>query len=403
MFNFSYNRVSDNTFPNLYTLMTGKPIVEGVGKSFDRFFDEDPLIFKWFKQDGFVTGYYEDYKVGAVFNWLKKGFHYKPADHFFQPFSVTVEKMVAQNWARDFCYLDKGMHVWTGDWTKSFVSQYAKLKAPYFQWSWTTMIAHEDPNSLGLGDKYYHQLFKELDKSGVLNNTIVVFYSDHGYRYGGLRATMIGQHEENSPLMTWMIPKWFRHKYAKEMTTFMRNAEHRLVSPYDIHRTLLEFTNGGLESAQASGMETFGTSLFDLINENRTCASAGIPQHFCGCRTAKEISKTDHLTKLAAEAVVKRLNDITSIEGGKCVKYELRHVIKSLLNTRHDLRNDEITKLSVTVAVKPSSAEFSATVHISADRNAVVQGISRVSLYGSSANCVKDFEMRLYCTCKGLI
>ncbi|XP_067942123.1 uncharacterized protein [Watersipora subatra] len=397
-----YNRLQDNTFMNLYTVLTGRPVEEGIGINFNRFFDDDPLIFKWFNNDSFVTGYYEDYKTGALFNWLKKGFHYKPSDHYSKPFSVVAEPRIAKSWWVDFCYLDKGMHVWEGDWTSSFVKQYSKINFPYFLWSWTTMVSHENANSLGQSDVYYYNLFRDLDKSNSLNNTILVFYSDHGYRYGGLRATKIGQNEENSPMMHWIIPDWFQRKYAKEMEIFKVNADNRLTSPYDLHRTLLDFADGALSSAAAAGMENYGKSFFEPIDEKRTCADAGISDHFCGCRSSSEYPLDNKLTQEAAQAIVDRVNELTEVNRNLCLTYQLRYIKAANINHRYDIQDSNINELLVTIGMKPSDAEFSATVHVYSDgsKKAEVKGISRVSLYGQSANCVADFEMRLYCSCK---
>ena len=335
---------------------------------------------------------------------MKKGFHYSPTDHYSKPFAVVVERNVAQQWATDFCYLDKGMHVWEGDWTISFVKQYAKLKQPYFLYSWATMISHEAANTLGRGDVYYYNLFRELDMSDSLNNTIVIFYSDHGYRYGGLRNTRVGQHEENSPMMHWIIPEWFQRKYAKEMAVLRNNAESRLTSPYDLHRTLLDFADGALTSATEAGMEKFGKSFFEPIAEDRVCTDAGISDHFCGCRTSKEHPKDDELTKRAALAIVDRLNNLTSVNRKLCLVYKLRYIKSAYINQRYDISVKNLKELIVTIGVKPSDAEFSSTVHLFVDdpKRAEVKGVSRVNLYGRSANCVDDFEMRLYCSCKGL-
>ncbi|XP_067943074.1 uncharacterized protein [Watersipora subatra] len=376
-----YNRLQDNTFINLYTVLTGRPVEEGIGISFNRFFDDDPLIFKWFNNDSFVTGYYEDYKTGALFNWLKKGFHYKPSDHYSKPFSVVAEPRIAKSWWVDFCYLDKGMHVWEGDWTSSFVKQYSKINFPYFLWSWTTMISHENANSLGQSDVYYYNLFRDLDKSNSLNNTILVFYSDHGYRYGGLRATKIGQNEENSPMMHWIIPEWFQRKYAKEMEIFKVNADNRLTSPYDLHRTLLDFADGALSSAAAAGMENYGKSFFEPIDEKRTCADAGISDHFCGCRSSSEYPLDDKLTQEAAQAIVDRVNELTEVNRNLCLTYQLRYIKAANINHRYDIQDSNINELLVTIGMKPSDAEFSATVHVYSDgsKKAEVKGISRVS------------------------
>ena len=114
--------------------------------------------------------------------------------------------------------------------------------------------------------------------------------------------------------------------------------------------------------------------------------------------------KDDELTKRAALAVVDRLNNLTSVNRKLCLVYELRYIKSAYINQRYDISVKNLKELIVTIGVKPSDAEFSSTVHLFVDdpKRAEVKGVSRVSLYGSSANCVADFEMRLYCSCKGL-
>lgn len=379
-------------------MMTGIPTETDRDMKYYRFYDQDPLLFKWFNRDGFVTGFYEDYRPWGIFSFARKGFHYKPTDHYYCPLYVVMDNIENEPRA-DYCYMDKGMHKWAGDWTKSLVQKYAKLNSKYFQLTWTSMISHDRQSMLGQGDKYFYQLFKELDKTNVLNNTIVLFFSDHGYRYGNMRATKIGMNEVSSPMMNWIIPQWFQDKYSGEMINFRKNAENRLTTPFDIHRTLLEFTSGGVESAHAAGMTGYGKSLFDAITSKRTCASAGVPDLFCACRTPRDYPLNNTLTLRAADAVVHEINRITNTtQEGPCVKYMLRSIISSYINQRHDLADTDIIELSVKLAVTPSEAEFSSIVHI-LPSEIIVQGVERTNSYSDTADCVQDFWMKLYCTC----
>ncbi len=42
-----------------------------------------------------------------------------------------------------------------------------------------------------------------------MNNTFVIFFGDHGYRYGSLRQTAQGKLEERMPLNLIFAPKRF--------------------------------------------------------------------------------------------------------------------------------------------------------------------------------------------------
>jgi hypothetical protein len=42
---------------------------------------------------------------------------------------------------------------------------------------------------------------------------VIIFFSDHGIRFGKVRETFIGKLEERLPFMFLIFPNWFYDKY----------------------------------------------------------------------------------------------------------------------------------------------------------------------------------------------
>ena len=65
--------------------------------------------------------------------------------------------------------------------------------------SWLTQLGHGSLNSLQFSDTTLAEMLESLMSRGVFENTILVVASDHGYRYGKIRATLTGYYEDKLP------------------------------------------------------------------------------------------------------------------------------------------------------------------------------------------------------------
>jgi len=85
-----YNKVADNTFPNLMPLLTGlaesELHEECPWPGPDHVLDACPFIWKQFATKGFRTVYAEDCAWMATFNYAKSGFLQPPTDYYARPF-----------------------------------------------------------------------------------------------------------------------------------------------------------------------------------------------------------------------------------------------------------------------------------------------------------------------------
>lgn len=86
-----YNKIADNTFPNLMAVLTGwtlEQISKRCFKKADNKLDDCPYIWKNFSQKGYLTAYTEDEPFIGTFNYHKYGFLNSPTDYYSRPLMV---------------------------------------------------------------------------------------------------------------------------------------------------------------------------------------------------------------------------------------------------------------------------------------------------------------------------
>ena len=92
-----YNKVGENTFPNLVPLLTGKQSYSNELPKHDfmaEFIDDVgyPFVYYNYSQEGYVTFIAEDWPEISAFNYLMRGFRNPPADHYMRPMYLAMRK-----------------------------------------------------------------------------------------------------------------------------------------------------------------------------------------------------------------------------------------------------------------------------------------------------------------------
>ncbi|GIY13847.1 uncharacterized protein CEXT_199881 [Caerostris extrusa] len=98
---FGFNKVGDNTFPNLIPLLTGyderelKHVCWNASR--DEPLDKCNFIWKRFAAEGYRTHYSEDFPHMSSFNYVKEGFHYQPTDYYIRHFMLYYEDSLGRD------------------------------------------------------------------------------------------------------------------------------------------------------------------------------------------------------------------------------------------------------------------------------------------------------------------
>ncbi|XP_047545101.1 uncharacterized protein LOC125077258 [Vanessa atalanta] len=405
-----YNKVGDNTFPNLIPMLMG--ISENELKTTcipnkKSTFDNCPFIWEWYREAGYYTAFGEDSSSLGTFNYEKGGFIKTPTDYYIHTFMNEAEHNVGVN--KDvnsfLCMNEKYFYTVLLDYIENLTLTLTANN--FFGFFWEVTISHDYVNYPMLIDKDYADFFKKLDSSNYLDETIIFLVSDHGIRWGEIRSTNQGRLEERLPFVYILTPPNFRKKYKNAFENLNVNSR-RLTTPYDLHATLYDLMN--LEIIEdkmidlrrnQSNLESKGISLFLPISVNRTCAAAHIDDHWCSCHKGHHLPTNNKQSLDIAQKLVQELNKLLK-SYSQCALLKLAELLEITALEISLPENDEIEWREYMVVIKtmPGDGLFEGTLrHDGHDNWSVIGTVSRFNLYGNQSRCIHDYLLKLYCYC----
>jgi len=401
-----YNKVEDNTFPNVIPTLTGMSIEElkiNCWPENNNFFDNCNFIWDDYKYANFSTAFAEDSTLIGMFNYLKSGFLKQPTDHYLRPIMIRAENDIGHESIGNTigCLGSRlGMTMLLDYALKIALSMTNHLYMSVF---WTTSLTHDYIEYPKFGDDDLRDFFDAFNKSGELNKTIVILMSDHGIRWGCFRDTYQGSLEDKLPMLNFIIPQWFQNMYPGAMENLNKNT-NRLTTPYDLHETLLEFIDmkqlddDSIARRMKTNENKRGTSLFLEISENKNCETAGIPKNYCTCHEEREKLAVDDTNVVeAAKAFMQYINFKLSTYNTLCAFLTLHEIHKASVEMRKD--NNSIKDYEIQVTTIPGFAKFEATLRHYNDNFKMVGSVSRLNLYGNQSICINDAKLKLLCYC----
>ncbi|CAH0564870.1 unnamed protein product [Brassicogethes aeneus] len=281
-----YNKIDDNTFPNFNALLTGfnlKQSREICQPDKIGMLDVCPMIWYDYKNLGYVTAYAEDHTSISTYNYFKRGFSNPPTDYYFKPYFEASEYLGTR--MQDYMPFCAGPES-AGERVLNLANDFSKtyLNVPKFGIFWMNTFSHNHINSPTRMDEKLLEFFQDLKLNGVFDDSIVIFLSDHGIRFGEVRQTTTGWFEERLPMNLISLPKWFKQKYPEETANLEKN-QHKLTTTFDVYQTLqhlLVLSGKNYTETSCQGAPSC-TSLLKHISTSRHCQDAGIPDEWCSC------------------------------------------------------------------------------------------------------------------------
>ena len=386
-----YNRVAGNTFPNLVPLLTGHHVKE-LGKDINTF----PFFFKNYSEAGYRTLYGEDTNGMEMFRYKNP-----PADYYFRPLALAVKH--SEHLLYKGCERRLLMQRLLVDYLKQFV----KLNhQPFMAFMFLSTLSHDKSSDARWLDQIYVDLLQDLYHQGIFNNTIVIFFSDHGLRFGRMRHIPVVRIEANLPWMSIALPAAFLKAHPHVLHNLQVNSG-RLTTHFDLHQTVLQILD---DNQPDRGLH--GTSLFSEIDRDRNCSTAAVPTKYCSCFSYTDVNVTQPEVKAAALFLVGEINQDLHEVRSLCETLELQAIHAAL---RYRAHRDKIQYLyKVVFTTLPGSAQFEGTVRVTNRElreggsklthgtwSFVREGpVSRVNRYDNQSVCVNESVLRLYCYCK---
>ncbi|XP_061396154.1 uncharacterized protein LOC133331798 [Musca vetustissima] len=418
---WGYNKVGDNTYPNLIPTLTGFDAEEldlsclGPPKGHLSVYDKCSLIWKRFKAAGFKTIYGEDVGYLSLFNRQQSGFKRKPTDFYLRPILLEMERYVASEKTVNVALCMGGRR--TVDVLFEYIRKLLPLmsREKFFAFFWAVTMTHDLFNMPILLDEDLKQLLGAFETSGVLNRTIVLLMSDHGIRWGSFRKTYQGMMEERLPLLITLYPTWFKQKYPEAVANMELNAK-RLTTPFDLHATMFDLLDLRQIQANRLKMRTAelndpdtnlprSISLFLPIPINRTCEHAGIASHWCSCHQRQELPTNDARVQRAARYIVKLINDRLK-DHPQCRVLYLNSIMDATVSQPHHKIvkelgiSDYTIDITLRLQTKPGLGLFESTVRLDTNYGTALTGtISRINLYSSQSYCIDDYALKMFCYC----
>lgn len=188
-----YNKVGDNTYPNLIPMLSGLSADELNGACLSSnasiYFDNCHFIWDDFKLKGYSTLFSEDSALLSLFNYFKNGFEKQPVDYYFRTMLHQIEKDIAYNKVGNYKLCLGGQR--PIDVLFKYIKKFIKSMAEqlFFSFFWTSSMTHDFINYPLLIDNDLSDLLLQMKTEKYLENTILFILSDHGIRFGSFRQT----------------------------------------------------------------------------------------------------------------------------------------------------------------------------------------------------------------------
>ena len=248
-------------------------------------------------------------------------------------------------------------------------------------------------------DVPYYQFFFKLFAEGLAENTVILFFSDHGIRFGPLRETHSGEIEGRLPFMFIRLPDNTDQTYVEHMK---RNQYH-LTTHFDVHATLIHLLYNKPDLHLPYGRSLIG----GVFNRNRDCTAAAIPQIYCPCFEDRPVLDYEviHPNETIPE-ILSTINFYSENYRKECVEYKFEkiHRIYNRVNQRYQGKSD--SKLYIIhVYVNPGMALFEMLVEGREGNTGFNVNIdfARINKYGNQSHCIDDKFIKNLCFCRDLL
>jgi len=200
-------------------------------------------------------------------------------------------------------------------------SRNSSRRSPFFAFSFLSRLTHSNHNSAVWIDQFFDRFFQRLSSAGLLANTAIVLFSDHGVRYGSTRGyTRMGWYEENTPMAIIALPPSFRRRHISMFQSLQSNSDS-LTTPMDLHETIRRLLTVGqpFDELEWVTSQRRGRSLFDGKLGDRSCEQASIGPVYCECilssTTSLKVESSE--ARQTAELTVEQMNNVLNSYNGK--------------------------------------------------------------------------------------
>lgn len=242
-------------------------------------------------------------------------------------------------------------------------------------------------------DDVLTNFFNKLTLTGMLYNTFVVLTSNGNDPLSSFETF----YDARLPLSFMWIPTTFRRNY-KTQFSFVRRNQFRLVSPLDLHLTLLNI----LRKQEHIPSCRKCSSLFQKISEYRYCSDAGIDKYWCACHNMIVANHLEHTSKISLVKAVDLIESEVYGQSTTMCMFCRNTTYKNLLRM-HYAENDTGVNYVMAFVMTPDVAVEVSVYRYLDDEDYMynVHDVEVLTKIGNRGSCVLDRDSiyRGLCLC----
>lgn len=355
----------------------------------------DLMIWSQFKNRGYVTAYGEDNLNSSDTFSRYNGFKIPPTDHYLRPMFLTGERKTGNI----VCTKKKPSALHLLDYAHQFATTYKNEK--FFGVFLINSYSHNSNSIPTLLQQHLIDFFEKLRNVGVLNNTIVFFFSDHGIRFGSMKIPVQSYYDERLPMLFMQIPHSFRKRFKTKYRNLYLN-QYRLTTHYDLHSTMwdiLKLSNTSIHIIPPEACPQC-SSLFEEKSKNRSCQDMNVDAKWCSCRVLKKVSSVHIAATVVPQIALYFLNNkARTIKTKPCYKCSILQ-LETILRHHWYKEKYNLTYYVVALQVAPGNEQFEATIEAHDDKFKVLESIEPISTNSNRYMCALNKYDHAYCVCE---
>ncbi|XP_064554208.1 uncharacterized protein LOC135439416 isoform X1 [Drosophila montana] len=408
-----YNKIGDNTLPNMMALLTGLTTRQWRSKcdlEKPGCFDSFTYLWNNFRNAGYLTAYAEDTPSIDTFHYILPGFIRQPVDYYLRPFLMVIQQLLVtvKHYGYDYCLGRRQSFRYVFDYCLQLVQRFVdETPKPVFGVFWSNSFSHDDFRGAASVDKDFVRYLELFKKHRLFEKAVVILFSDHGQRQGALMELTSSFLEERLPMLHIYLPPWYRKQYP-EVAHALDVNRRRLSSTVDLHLTVKNFVQQADPGLLLESPCLKCQSLLQILPVNRSCEDASIPEHWCTCDSYLQVPCSD-LLKYWARKVVNLINMYLSTNNydKKCHRLKLSRLQRAERMQHFDENGNDVMPSSrlqtyrIKFTTQPNGGLFRATFLTDWEGKVQVRNefITRLNSYRNESFCISDRIAKMFCAC----
>lgn len=177
------------------------PLLCGISRDESKMNINRKIIFDDLKEEKYMIIHADGACDLNMVYYSKRLKNFTGADHSITKLSCDKKYVENMYEAKPKCAGHKEIHKHYFEYIKEAVTYYSKKNQPSF--TFATFMHSHDPlfKSVPRLDNDLSLFIEDLDKNNIFNNTILIFYADHGMHYGFFPLTLFGKKDHKLPIL----------------------------------------------------------------------------------------------------------------------------------------------------------------------------------------------------------